>query len=186
MARSTCTGAPLTSFDLEAVFRHYFGDTIRHEEWIEPGQLQMQAKHAVVQKLLTALKKPAPPHLTNQLPEQGLQPLTPVQPPAQMHGGQGRQSYDQQQAYQSPHQQQAYQQAWYQQAPPGQCQARVMDVASADECFASFAKQDRGIEVIDVCLQAQDAQGIEQSSGSSDSASSSKKTLQGMWKQIVH
>jgi len=61
-----------------------------------------------------------------------------------------------------------------------------MDVASSDECFASNAKQDWGAEVIDVCLQAQDAQGIERSSGSSDSASSSKKTLKGMWKQIVH
>ena len=48
MAQSTWTGAPLTSFDLEAAFKHYFGNTIRHEEWIEPGQLQMQAKHDVV------------------------------------------------------------------------------------------------------------------------------------------
>lgn len=175
MAQSTWTCAPLTSFDLEAVFRHYFGDTIRHAEWVEPGQMQMQAKHDVVQNLLTALKKfrspdvvgdlpvythakaqegpqagiqqapstpsprgesayasaadeeslppqSRPPH-TNQFPEQGLQPLTPVQPPAQMHGGQGRQSYDQQPAYYSPHQQQTYQQAGYQQAPPGQGQA---------------------------------------------------------------
>jgi len=65
-----------------------------------------------------------------------------------------------------------------------------MDAASSDECFASFAKQDWGIEVIDVCLQAQDAQRVERSSGSSDSASSSKKTLSGsmkdMWKQIKH
>ena len=56
MAQSTWTGAPLTSFDLEAAFKHYFGNTNRHEEWIEPGQLQMQAKHDVVQSLLAALK----------------------------------------------------------------------------------------------------------------------------------
>ncbi len=188
MAQSTWTGAPLTSFDLEAAFRHYFGDTIRHEEWVEPGQLQMQAKHDVVQNLLTALKKfrspdvvgdlpvythakaqegsqagmqkgpstlsprgesafasaaseeslppqSRPPH-TNQFPEQGLQPLTPVQPSAQMHGGQGRQSYDQQQAYQSPHQQQAYhQQAGYQQPPLGQGQANY---APQDYARAQF------------------------------------------------
>jgi hypothetical protein len=190
MAQSTWTGAPLTSFDLEAAFRHYFGDTIRHEEWVEPGQLQMQAKHDVVQNLLTALKKfrspdvvgdlpvythakaqegsqagiqkapstpsqrgesafasapseeslppqTRPPHtVTDQFPEQGLQPLTPVQPPAQMHGGQGRQSYDQQQAYQSPHQQQAYhQQAGYQQPPLGQGQANY---APQDYARAQF------------------------------------------------
>ncbi|KAA6426768.1 MAG: hypothetical protein FRX49_03093 [Trebouxia sp. A1-2] len=222
MAQSTWTCAPLTSFDLEAVFRHYFGDTIRHAEWVEPGQMQMQAKHDVVQNLLTALKKfrspdvvgdlpvythakaqegpqagiqqapstpsprgesayasaadeeslppqSRPPH-TNQFPEQGLQPLTPVQPPAQMHGGQGRQSYDQQPAYYSPHQQQTYQQAGYQQAPPGQGQA-------------SYAPQDYPRAQLNM---AQDAHGIERSSGSSDSASSSKKTLKGMWKQIVH
>ncbi len=181
MAQSTWTGAPLTSFDLEAAFKHYFGNTIRHEDWVEPGQLQMQAKHDVVQNLLAALKKfrspdvvgdlpvythakaqegpqagiqkapstPSPrgesafasasseetlppqtrPPRANQFPEQGLQPLTPpVQPPAQMHGGQGRQSFDQQQTYHSPPQQQAYQpggyqQGGYQQAPQGQGQA---------------------------------------------------------------
>ena len=175
MAQSTWTSAPLTSFDLEAAFRHYFGDIICHEEWIEPGQHHMQAKHDVVQNLLTALwkfrspdvvgdlpvythakaqegpqagmqKAPStpsprgesafasaaageslppqsrPPH-TNQFPEQGLQPLTPVQPLAQMHGGQGRQSYDLQPTYHLPHQQQTYQQAGYQQAPPSQGQA---------------------------------------------------------------
>ncbi|KAL0026089.1 hypothetical protein WJX79_009086 [Trebouxia sp. C0005] len=33
MAQSTWTCAPLTSFDLEAVFRHYFGDTIRRQSY---------------------------------------------------------------------------------------------------------------------------------------------------------
>ncbi len=189
MAQSTWTGAPLTSFDLEAAFKHYFGNTIRHEEWIEPGQLQMQAKHDVVQSLLAALKKfrspdvvgdlpvytharaqegrqagiqkapstPSPraesafasasseetqppqnrpPHIVpNQFPKQGLQPLTPGQPAAQMHGGQGRQSYDHQQTYHSPHQQQAYQQGGYQQAPQGQGQANY---APQDYARAQF------------------------------------------------
>jgi len=68
MAQSTWTGAPLTSFDLEAAFKHYFGNTIRHEEWIEPGQLQMQAKHDVVQNLLAALKKFKSPDVVGHLP----------------------------------------------------------------------------------------------------------------------
>ena len=50
----------------------------------------------------------------------------PVQPPAQMHGGQGRQSYDQQQTYHVPHQQQAYQQGAYQQALQGQGQTNYV------------------------------------------------------------
>ena len=189
MAQSTWTGAPLTSFDLEAAFKHYFGNTNRHEEWIEPGQLQMQAKHDVVQTLLAALKsseaqmwwvtclctpmqghrravrlaskrhhppllqeqnlplllplvrklsppRTGPPHIVpNQVPEQNLQPLTPGQPAAQMHGGQGRQSYDHQQTYHSPHQQQAYQQGGYQQAPQGQGQANY---APQDYARAQF------------------------------------------------
>ncbi|KAL0051025.1 hypothetical protein WJX82_000800 [Trebouxia sp. C0006] len=149
MAQSTWTGAPLTSFDLEAAFKHYFGNTNRHEEWIEPGQLQMQAKHDVVQSLLAALKSSEaqmcektqppqnrPPHIVpNQVPEQNLQPLTPGQPAAQMHGGQGRQSYDHQQTYHSPHQQQAYQQGGYQQAPQGQGQANY---APQDYARAQF------------------------------------------------
>ena len=57
MAPSSWTNAPLTSFDLEAAFQHYFGDKVSHEDWVEPGQVQMQGKHEVVEKLIDALKK---------------------------------------------------------------------------------------------------------------------------------
>lgn len=57
MAPSSWTNAPLTSFDLEAAFQHYFGEKVSHADWIEPGQVQMQGKHEVVEALIGALKK---------------------------------------------------------------------------------------------------------------------------------
>ncbi len=68
MDKSIWNGAPLTSFELEAAFRHYFGDKVTHEEWIEPGQLEMQSKHEVVHKLVAALKRFRSPDVAGELP----------------------------------------------------------------------------------------------------------------------
>lgn len=67
-AQSIWTGAPLTSFDLEAAFRQYFGSTINFAEWIAPDKLQMQAKHEAVQRLLTTLERFRSPEPAGDLP----------------------------------------------------------------------------------------------------------------------
>lgn len=57
MAPSSWPNAPLTSFDLEAAFQHYFDDKLTHEDWIEPVQLEVQSKHDIVERLVDALQQ---------------------------------------------------------------------------------------------------------------------------------
>lgn len=84
---SSWDGAPLANFDLAAAFNHHSDKDVKYEDWIAPGQVQMQAKHDTIEKLLNALHMFRSPDAAGALPvytqpKTKAQDLAPATPPS--------------------------------------------------------------------------------------------------------